>query len=307
MDEANGAFAEEYEAYRPLLFGLAYRLLGSVMDAEDAVQEAYLYVSEKRPEHVGNPKAYLCKIVTNRCIDLLRSTRKQREVYVGPWLPEPLVQEEEAEGPDDRYLQKESISTAYLLLLQQLSWVERAVFLLREVLQYEYDEIAEIVGKSSTNCRQIFRRAKAAISRLPEQPSPQQQAASPSPRPAPLPQPVEQFVQALLSGNMGQLLSVVRADAVLYSDGGGKVKAAVRPIAGAERIAAYFNGLQTKQPDLISRYVLSEVNRDIGIIGYDQDRQPYFVLSFEMQDGQIASFYLVVNPDKLKHIAALRD
>ena len=166
--EITGAGASEqiYLSYRPLMFSLAYRMLGSVMDAEDVVQEAFLYANETNLDHVHNPKAYLCKIVTNRCIDNLRSASKKREVYVGPWLPEPLMttSTDHQIAPDLAYTHKESLSTAYLLLLQQLSWIERAVFLLREVLQYEYDEIAEIVGKSSTNCRQIFRRAKNAIS-----------------------------------------------------------------------------------------------------------------------------------------------
>ncbi|MBP3961922.1 RNA polymerase sigma-70 factor [Paenibacillus lignilyticus] len=308
---------EEYLSYRPLLFSLAYRMLGSVMDAEDVVQEAFLYMSTKKPEHVSSMKAYLCKIVTNRCIDLLRSSRKQREIYVGSWLPEPLVREasQSSAEPDDRYLQKESISTAYLLLLQQLSWVERAVFLLREVLQYEYDEIAEIVGKSSTNCRQIFRRAKLAISRIPEQDdalksslqvSPIEQQQSLPPVVERTSTIVEQFVQAIMSGNMGQLLSVVRADAVLYSDGGGKVKAAIRPIMGAERIAAYFFGLLAKLPQDYT-YVLSEVNGETGIVGYDGDGQPNNVHSFEIIDGQISTFYIVVNPDKLRHIAQAND
>jgi RNA polymerase sigma factor (sigma-70 family) len=174
--EITGAEASEqiYLSYRPLMFSLAYRMLGSVMDAEDVVQEAFLYANETNLEHVHNPKAYLCKIVTNRCIDSLRSASKKREVYVGPWLPEPLMTTSATSAdhqiaPDLAYTHKESLSTAYLLLLQQLTWMERAVFLLREVLQYEYDEIAEIVGKSSTNCRQIFCRAKNAISLPTEQ------------------------------------------------------------------------------------------------------------------------------------------
>ncbi len=298
--ELAGSSEQVYTSYKPLLFSLAYRMLGSVMDAEDVVQEAFLYVNETNPAHVHNPKAYLCKIVTNRCIDKLRSASKKREVYVGPWLPEPLIMSDDNQTEPDRYYsQKESLSTAYLLLLQQLSWVERAVFLLREVLQYEYDEIAEIVGKSSTNCRQIFRRAKSAISSIPErsddtkdqlkQPVLEQTSAV-----------VEQFVQALVSGNIGQLLNIVKTDAVLYSDGGGKVKAAIRPIMGAERIAMFFSGLLSKVPPGFS-YSLTTVNGQMGIVAYN-DGQPYNVISFQVEDGQIAAVYLVVNPDKLRHI-----
>lgn len=305
--EITGAGASEqiYLSYKPLMFSLAYRMLGSVMDAEDVVQEAFLYANETNLDHVHNPKAYLCKIVTNRCIDSLRSASKKREVYVGPWLPEPLMTtgSDHQIAPDLAYTHKESLSTAYLLLLQQLSWVERAVFLLREVLQYEYDEIAEIVGKSSTNCRQIFRRAKHAISLPPErdgepklqpkQPDFKQTAAI-----------VEQFVQALVSGNIAQLLTIVKSDAILYSDGGGKVKAAINPILGAERIVMFLSGVLAKLPEGY-RSALTTVNEQIGIVAYVND-QPHNVMTFQVEDGQIKAFYLVVNPDKLRHLEAGR-
>ncbi len=292
--EITGAGASEqiYLSYRPLMFSLAYRMLGSVMDAEDVVQEAFLYANETNLDHVHNPKAYLCKIVTNRCIDSLRSASKKREVYVGPWLPEPLMttSADHQIAPDLAYTHKESLSTAYLLLLQQLSWVERAVFLLREVLQYEYDEIAEIVGKSSTNCRQIFRRAKNAISLPPERTGETKQTTA----------IVEQFVHALVSGNIAQLLSIVKSDAILYSDGGGKVKAATNPIMGAERIAMFLSGVLAKLPEGY-RSTLTTVNEQLGIVAYVND-QPHNVMTFQLEDGQIKAFYLVMNPDKLKHI-----
>ncbi|USB33948.1 RNA polymerase sigma-70 factor [Paenibacillus sp. YPG26] len=298
--------AEQYGSYKPLLFSLAYRMLGSVTEAEDIVQEAFLYVNETKPDHILNPKAYLCKIVTHRCIDHLRSASKQREVYVGPWLPEPLVMNDETpKGPDELYTHKESISTAYLLLLQQLSWTERAVFLLREVLQYEYNEIAEIVGKSSANCRQIFRRAKSALTRIPMADTDQEKTAAPV-KPALLEQAsgaVEQFVQALLSGDVNALLNIIKSDAVLYSDGGGKVNAAVRPIHGVERIAMFFSSLLAKAPEGFS-YSVTSVNGDIGIVTYTHG-QPLNVVTFQVQEGQIASIYLVVNPDKLRHIPAI--
>ncbi|NQX62507.1 RNA polymerase sigma-70 factor [Paenibacillus qinlingensis] len=295
--EITGTEASEqiYLSYRPLMFSLAYRMLGSVMDAEDVVQEAFLYANETNLNHVHNPKAYLCKIVTNRCIDNLRSASKKREVYVGPWLPEPLLTTNETHtdhhiAPDLAYTHKESLSTAYLLLLQQLSWVERAVFLLREVLQYEYDEIAEIVGKSSTNCRQIFRRAKNAISLPPERAAETKQTTA----------VVEQFVHALVSGNIAQLLTIVKSDAILYSDGGGKVKAATNPILGAERIAMFLSGVLAKLPEGY-RSTLTTVNEQTGIVAYVND-QPHNVMTFQLEDGQIKAFYLVMNPDKLKHL-----
>ncbi|MBW7459921.1 sigma-70 family RNA polymerase sigma factor, partial [Paenibacillus sepulcri] len=197
----NASFTDQmYASYKTLLFTLAYRMLGSVMDAEDIVHEAFLSYNAADSERIHNIKSYLCKIVTNRCIDRLRSSQKKRELYVGTWLPEPLVTGQSgSEDPYDAYARQESLSMAYLLLLQQLSWVERAVFLLREVLQYEYDEIAEIVGKSPANCRQIFHRARRSI----KPPSTQQEMGSsaadrlPKPQNDQLADMVNQFVSAL--------------------------------------------------------------------------------------------------------------
>lgn len=303
--ETVGDAEQMYTAYKPLLFTLAYRVLGSVMDAEDIVQETFLYMNERNPQGIQNPKAYLCKMVTNRCIDKLRSASKTREVYVGPWLPEPLVgTERECDAPELFYTQKESLSTAYLLLLQQLSWVERAVFLLREVLQYDYEEIADIVEKNSVNCRQIFRRAKSAISAFADQDD--ESVGSIMPKQQVEDQAnaiVEQFVHALVSGNMAQLLSIVKTEAVLYSDGGGKVRAAIRPIEGAERIAMFLSGVLSKVPSGFS-FELTTVNGQLGVVSF-LDRQPNNVMTFHIEDGQVAAVYLVVNPDKLRHVAEL--
>lgn len=305
--EIAGDAEQMYTAYKPLLFSLAYRMLGSVMDAEDIVQEAFLYMNEKNPQGIQKPKAYLCKIVTNRCIDKLRSASKMREVYVGPWLPEPLmmtIAESRDAAPERFYSQKESLSTAYLLLLQQLSWVERAVFILREALQYDYEEIAEIVCKSSTNCRQIFRRAKNAISTFADQDDPDTGGMlSKQPVREQTNAVVEQFVQALVSGNMAQLLNIVKTDAVLYSDGGGKVRAAIRPIEGAERIALFLSGILAKVPVGFSSALMT-VNGQLGVVSY-QDGQANNVMTFHVEDNRVAAVYLVVNPDKLRHVAGI--
>ena len=276
--------------HRPLLFSLAYRMLGSVHDAEDIIQEAYFTLSETSIEQVQNPKAYLCKIVTNRCIDLLKSARKKRETYVGPWLPEPLIIDSEKD-PEQNYMMKESISTAYLLLLEQLSETERAVFLLREVLQYDYDSIAEVVGKSSTNCRQIFHRARKAVgNHLASDQIPTQRAAALT----------EQFVTAIVSGNVNKLLSLLAVDATLLSDGGGKTKAAVFPILGAERIVRFYMGILAKFPEDFS-YKFTTVNGEPGIILYVENKV-FGVISLDIQNGLIHQIYWVVNPEKLTHI-----
>ncbi|MET3292897.1 UNVERIFIED_CONTAM: RNA polymerase sigma-70 factor (TIGR02957 family) [Brevibacillus sp. OAP136] len=292
-----------YNEFKPLLFSLAYRMLGSAMDAEDIVHEVFLTLRNIETEPISNMRAYLCKIVTNRCIDRLRSSSKKREVYVGPWLPEPIVTDgRDAGDPMQSYLAKESITTAYLLLLQQLSWVERAVFLLREVLQYDYDEIAEIVGKTSTNCRQIFHRAKRSIGGKhamlvqgegAEQSDGKRLAGEAS-------RVIDQFVEALQSGNIGKLMSVLAADSTLFSDGGGKVTAAVRPIVGAERIALFLAGIMAKATSGFS-FKVAVVNNQPGIVTYE-DGKPSSVVSFLVEEGSIAAIYIVVNPDKLLHV-----
>ncbi|WP_137790231.1 RNA polymerase sigma-70 factor [Bacillus sp. E(2018)] len=275
--------------YKSLLFSLAYRMLGSVQDAEDIVQDVYITWSEQPMDPVQNPKAYLCKIVTNRCIDLLKSARKQRETYVGPWLPEPLVTDNN-DDPASRYVMKESLSTAYLLLLEQLSETERAVFLLREVLEYDYQLISEVIGKSSSNCRQIFHRAKKAIgNHTIAQLSPSKASAL-----------TEQFVSAVVSGNVSKLLSLLAVDAKLLSDGGGKTKAALVPILGAERISRFYMGIMAKaKEDFSFKYTI--VNGEPGIVLY-AEHQVFGVLSLQIQNDLIQTIYWVVNPDKLTHL-----
>ncbi|QMV45091.1 RNA polymerase sigma-70 factor [Cohnella cholangitidis] len=281
------------------MFSIAYRMLGNVMDAEDIVQEVFLAWNANKPEQVQNIKSYLCKMVTNRCIDHIRSASKRREAYVGPWLPSPLLTDDpgEPDGPASIYLHKESLSTAYLLLLQQLSWIERAVFVLREVLQYDYDEIAEIVDKSSANCRQIFHRAKGAISGI------SSSSETGPPKSESLKRRIELFVHALTTGNSGQLVNILKADARLQSDGGGKVTAAIRPILGAERVSAFLFGIVGKAtPD--SSYRMVSVNGEPGIVTY-AGKKPNSVMTFRIQDEEIADIYIVINPDKLLHLPDL--
>jgi len=287
--------AQLYHAYKPLLFSLAYRMLGSVADAEDIVQEAFIALYKPGFRHVQNQKAYLCKIVTNRCLELLRSARKQREVYIGTWLPEPLVASSDDDAdPMQSYLQKESLSTAYLLLLQQLSYVERAVFLLRETMQYDYEEIADIVGKSVANCRQIFHRAKRslatqAVSQREERLSEQHTANL-----------VKQFIHALKSGDAAQMMKCLSTDAALYADGGGKVKVIPHPLRGHMRISTMV--LKFFQQFLgTPSFQIARVNGLPGIIVY-QDDSMMAVISISVREDRIDHLYCVVNPDKLKHV-----
>ncbi|MEK5641550.1 RNA polymerase sigma factor SigJ [Paenibacillus rhizosphaerae] len=284
-----------YQLYRPLLFSLAYRMLGSVMDAEDIIQEAFLTFDQLPPEtNIRNDRAYLCKIVTNRCLNLLQSSAKQREVYVGTWLPEPLVEAENFNlNPSEIYQRKETISTAYLLLLQQLSAVERAVFILKEIFQYPYDEIGEIVGKSTLNCRQIFHRAKKSMHH--KSPNHSTKSVTDS--------QVQLFLHALLEGDMESLMKLLTTDAVHYTDGGGKAQAVPYPVMGIENVIRFYREWTDwfKQPDSRFSYSMTDVNGRTGIVLTIDNRVAY-VYSFEVRSDRIQSIYVVANPDKLKHV-----
>ncbi len=281
-----------YEGYRPLLFSLAYRMLGSVMDAEDVVQDCFLAYSQVRDNSkIANEKAYLCKMATNRCLDLIQSSARQREVYVGPWLPDPLPG---AIGvypdPSETAERAESISTAYLLLLQQLSATERAVFLLREAFAYSYDEIGEIVGKSATNCRQIFHRARKGIH------------YDPGLRPsyAVAEARLGEFVRHTLSGNIPRLLEMLTDDAAMYSDGGGKVLAARVPVLGPSSILKVLVSLVERYEGQYEASFLP-VNGMPGMMLRMNDGLTY-VYSFEFEGERIKTLYAVANPDKLRHL-----
>jgi RNA polymerase sigma-70 factor (ECF subfamily) len=280
-----------YTTLKPLLFSIAYRMVGSVVEAEDIVQEAFLSLNESPPNHTENLKSYLCTIVTRRSIDRIRLAIKQRKHYIGPWLPEPIViQENQSSDPVKQYLLKESVTTAYLLLLEQLSPDERAVFVLRQVLQYDYEEIANIVGKSIGNCRQIFRRAKRSIQPIEQSNVINEKSES----------IVKQFMQALSTENVDQLMNLLSLDATFLMDGGGKVKAALRPIRMAHGIARFFNGILWEVRNRIT-YHFRIVNGQPGIVALLDD-QVYCVISFFILHEQIDSIYCVVNPDKLVNL-----
>jgi len=283
---------ELYKRYKTELFSLAYRMLGSVMDAEDIVQDAFLsYDGLPNVGEIRNERAFLYKIVTNRCLDLLRSSAKKREMYVGPWLPEPLLEKGASDNdPSHKYLRSESISMAYLLLLQQLSATERAVFLLREIFHYSFEEIADIVGKSSANCRQIFHRAKKSIHFDPgEQPSVSVAEEK-----------VKEFVNSLLQGNTMKLLELVSEKVVLYSDGGGKVSAAQVPVAGFEQVLKLHQNMINRHAGKMTFSFLM-VNGLPGIhIRLDDGLQ--YVYTFAYRDHKIEAIYTVANPEKLRHV-----
>ena len=281
---------EVFDRNRPLLFSIAYRMLGSVMEAEDVVQEAFL--RWQGAQGVRSPSAYLSTVVTRLCIDRLRSARSRREQYVGPWLPEPLLDEKEIPGTSDL---DDSLSMAFLVLLESLTPVERAVFLLREVFDYDYPEIASLVGKSEANCRQIARRARQSVAaRRPRfESSPEQEERL-----------IGSFLNARLSGDMESLLTLLSEDVVLYSDGGGKTQAALKPIYGADRVARFLAGILRKvPPDFAVRQ--TRVNGRPGFVGYFGDGSPQSVVTLEVAEENIMTIRLVVNPEKLGNVPSL--
>jgi RNA polymerase sigma-70 factor, ECF subfamily len=296
MEETSTRRAEDFDRYRSLLFSIAYRMLGSVMDAEDIVQEAFVRWQGASQEEVRSPKAYLSAVVTRLSIDQLRSARARRDEYVGPWLPEPLPEEPVPDVADTAAL-NESLSMAFLVLLESLTPPERAVFLLRGVFDYDYGEISRLVGKSEANCRQIAHRAQRSI-------------AARRPRLESTPEQEERltgsFLEACMDGDMEGLLGLLTEDITLWSDGGGKVRAALNPIRGSDKVARFLLGVLSKAPPgLVVRQ--TRVNGQPGIIGYYADGQPQSVTTFDVAEERIRAIRILVNPEKLRNIPNLRE
>lgn len=280
-----------FNQYRGLLFSIAYRMLSSATDAEDIVQEAFIRWMEARPEDVQSPRAYLCSIVVRLCIDQLRSARSKREVYVGPWLPEPVSTEQHPELVQTA-MRAESLSFAFLVMLENLKPLERAVFLLREVFEYDYEEIAAIVGKSAANCRQVLHRAHERLGeRRPRfAVSHEQQERI-----------THQFLRASTGGDMQGLLNLLTTDIVLTADGGGKAQAGLKPVYGADRVSRGFMGSILKMPPGVVARV-EEINGQPALVGY-LDGRPYAVVLLEIEEDRVGRVYIVMNPDKLGWLA----
>ena len=275
-----------FEAHRTQLFYTAYRMLGSAMEAEDMVQETYLrYV---QANNIENPKAYLTTIITRLCLDHLKSARVQREQYLGPWLPEPIMTEN---LPAQAVAQKETLTMAFLLLLEKLSPVERAVFLLREVFAYDYVEIAQIVDKSEANCRQLYSRAKKhLVANRPQfEPSPTVQQ-----------QVISDFMTALNEGDTPQMLALLAPDVTFWSDGGGKVTAARRPVSGQENVMRFAQGIFRQRPDNMQVELVEMNGSQSLLIRFGE--QIFGVMSFTIANNQIQGVHTILNPDKLQHL-----
>ncbi|MDZ5471470.1 RNA polymerase sigma-70 factor [Bacillus sp. 31A1R] len=284
---------ELYSQYQPLLFSIAYRMLGTVTDAEDIVQDVFVRVSDKDMDPIENKRAYLCKMVTNRCLDYLKSAEQKRKVYVGPWLPEPLIVSEV--DVFSEVIKEEDISYAVLLLLEKLNPIERAVFILREVLEYDYETISNIVSRSEIGCRKIFSRVKKKLPLINiEKEESQRQKENFI---------IQNFVLALQQENINAIEQFLSEEVTLYSDGGGKVYAALKPVHTRGLVLRFIQHLMAnyQSEDKPANIKIVNINGNIGIIGKGEDNI-LSAVSFNVKDDQISEIYIVRNPEKLQHI-----
>lgn len=283
------ATAEVFERYRAPLTGLAYRMLASRVDAEDVVQDAYLRWAGRKEAGVDDPRRYLAAIVTRLCLDRMKSARARREVYVGPWLPEPVVDETlDAESASEL---ADDLSVALMMALERLSPLERAAFLLHDVFDIDFAEVAQSLGRSEAACRQLAARARRHVrSDRPRFSADQDEGR----------RLAAAFEAAARSGDAAQLAQLLAADAVLHSDGGGKRPAALRLVIGADDIAALLTGLISRGFQAASLRPAT-VNGVAGFVVREEDG-PISTIAFETRHGRISAIYVVRNPEKLAHV-----
>jgi RNA polymerase sigma-70 factor, ECF subfamily len=288
-----------YEDLRPLLFSIAYRMVSSVSEAEDLVQEAFLRIhrAEAGGEKIESPKAYLSAVVTRLSIDYLKSARVRREQYIGQWLPDPLL----TDTTPDAAAQAEtadSLSMAFLVLLESLTPVERAVFLLREVFDYDYGAIARIVDRSEDNCRQLYVRARKHI----DEERPRFEATKEQQD-----ELAHRFFAAAQQGNTQALVEMLAADVVVYGDGGGKAPSWMQPIYGPERVAKLMAGTFTEAIRLGAVLETTHINGQPGMMLMDADGRVAAVMALDIAEGVVQTIQGTTNPDKLAHIAPVAD
>jgi RNA polymerase sigma-70 factor (ECF subfamily) len=312
---AGAVEAGAFEQYRRLLFAIAYRMVGTAMEAEDIVQETYVRYRSALPGRIDNLKAYLTTITTRLCLDYLKAAQTQRQNYAGIWLPEPTVGDEAmaedpatsattqpvdpAPSPVEVITQQESISMAFMVILEQLTPVERAVLLLRGVFDYEYAEIAQMVGKSEANCRQIFHRAQAQVrAQRPRFDVPAETHAA----------LVSGFIHAVTEGDLDGLLQLLTGDVTFASDGGGKASAALNQLAGPLKVARFWVGLAAKGAGQYTG-ALREINGRLGVLLYNLEGRLETAIAFDVvqdetaTDARIGRIYAIRNPDKLARLA----
>jgi RNA polymerase sigma-70 factor (ECF subfamily) len=279
---------------RRLLFSIAYRMLGSASDAEDVIQDAWLRYSGVSRSEIRSPKALATTIVTRLCLDRLKSAQKTREDYIGPWLPEPVLTSDE--GPDEIVQRSETVTLAFLVLLEKLSPEERAVFLLKDVFEYDHAEIADMLGTSVDNSRQLLHRAKARLA----EGRPRLTGTAQSRRAI-----AERFARAFSSADGSELTALLARDVGMWSDGGGKALAARRPLIGRDEVVKFLIGIQRsagKQGLLAeASLTIDEVNAEPALVlRVGQRLESIFVVS--VHDDAISAIRVVRNPDKLEHI-----
>ena len=283
------AHVEIFEANRSRLTGIAYGMLGSQMDAEDVIQDTYLRWIGVELSTVESPAAYLTTITTRIAIDRLRSAQARREQYVGPWLPEPILRSVEPD-PADVVTAAESLSLSMLTALERLRPVERAVLLLREIFDYDYNEIADIVDRSPANCRQIARRSRERAGDLTRsRPTTDTESRI-----------IAQYIDAVTVGDVDRLSEIFAEDVVLVADGGGVVRAARHPLFGAVRVAKHLIGVQPQTPEG-TEVALVRANGEITLMGL-LDNTPIGLVTFEIEEDEVVAVRALLNPEKLNRL-----
>lgn len=285
---------EQFQELRPLLFSIAYRMLGSATEAEDVVQDAYLRYAAAPREEVRSPRSYLSTVVNRLCLDRLKSGRARREQYVGPWLPEPVVTSGRDDDPLRGVEKQETVTLAFLRVLEALSPAERAVFLLREVFEYPYEEIAGVLELTPANCRQLFHRAKERV---------RQERPRFAPAPEQQQQLMERFLQATQGGSVHAFEVLLAQDVTFHSDGGGKVSAARKPIFGSHAVARFLFAIaQLLREQTGFTLAMAPVNGSLALVVWNGD-QLDTLYAFQMADNQVTSIEAIRNPDKLTYAA----
>ncbi|WNQ10319.1 RNA polymerase sigma factor SigJ [Paenibacillus aurantius] len=285
---------ELYDQYKALLFTLAYQLTGSAADAEDAVQDVFVKACDVHPERLEEPKAYLCKMVTNHCLNQQKSARKKREMYVGPWLPEP-IRTQETDTLEMTVVRRDLLSYAMLVLLERLTPAERTVFVLREGLGFDYPDIAELLGKQEANCRKLLSRARGKMGISEEEPVAAEAVEM---------EWVSRFLSSLEQGNVDHMMSLLTEDVMLVSDGGGKVTASTRPLQERDRVARFllgvFKNAQSFYPNSL-QFERASLNGEAGIV-FRSGNETLGAMFIQLRQGKLARIYFVVNPDKLARV-----
>jgi RNA polymerase sigma-70 factor, ECF subfamily len=283
-----------FEKHRPHLMRVAYHFMGTVSEAEDAVQEAYLRLVRTDAAGIGDPRSWLTTAVTRICLDQLTSARARRERYVGPWLPEPVVDPAPALGPEDRLTLDDSVSLAMLVVLEALSPAERIVFVLHEAFGFAHAEIARIVGRRETACRQLLARARRHVHQRAPRFTPDRDEHRTA---------VSAFLRAAAHGDLDALAGVLDPRVVLRSDGGGHVSAARRPVTGGREVARLLLGLAARDR---TEWRTTAVNGTPGVV-FARDGRVVGVMAFTVFAGRITEIDFVLNPEKLRHLGAVRD